>query len=430
MSKSCRVFPRLGSVFRKIGKGLARAAKASIRFANNSLAWLVRTISGSFFGSFIFYSLAILLCAVGLLAVIFRLLPSEGILSVKLNELSIGTQTTVADCPNAVIDLDIDELFLYSENSLILDLSADCLECTTLEGKRIKLDSRRHYEVFTAKIDGGIHFIRQSTPESSEPSTSDSGKKTPFVQLELDNPNSYFAYRDMPVNLSKTKEKQMIFSYATDYAFQNGKVSHEAKIISCKIAGPAEIVFDSCVDIEDVTVDYTRENFFSAEITKITVPEDGIQLSIWIDSLPYEKDGPKWIEGTVGGRIEFDYSSSDYEFWLTRARTIDTMGDGSLFYSSSANIREYSLHAQKLHSVLSEPTDLHYYKNGDEESLSFEGQTKETTISGYSVSQSFISWVCENTALLPSLILTVFGGSISITGHVWKKKQKKDIETS
>ena len=60
--------------------------------------------------------------------------------------------------------------------------------------------------------------------------------------------------------------------------------------------------------------------------------------------------------------------------------------------------------------------NIQYSYTPEMEQLSFDGETDYVSISGYNIIlHSPLDWMRDNPYLLPSAILTIFGGAISLT---------------
>lgn len=140
-----------------------------------------------------------------------------------------------------------------------------------------------------------------------------------------------------------------------------------------------------------------------------------------------------------------NHLSGSYSFYMPLSGTLDMIidyanavrvcGSGTLYYSDTASEKEYAVHRREIicrndffsgffnreWMGTSEAWDsgnynIHYSYTPEEERLSFDGEADYISISGYNiVLRSPSDWIRDNPYLLPSAILTVFGGAISLT---------------
>lgn len=101
----------------------------------------------------------------------------------------------------------------------------------------------------------------------------------------------------------------------------------------------------------------------------------------------------------------------------------ETTGSGEIYLSNSPQNEIYNTHNQTISVNYSNPTKAQVTANNGKLSLTMEGSTKDIALSGQKMGLSFRTWWIENSYALPTMLLTVMAGAITLA--VSSRKQKE-----
>lgn len=100
----------------------------------------------------------------------------------------------------------------------------------------------------------------------------------------------------------------------------------------------------------------------------------------------------------------------------------ETTGSGDVYLSNSPQNEIYNTHNQAISVNYSKPTKAQLTADNGKLSLTMEGSSKDITLSGQKMGLSFRIWWIQNTYALPTMLLTVMAGAITLAVSARKQK--------
>lgn len=160
---------------------------------------------------------------------------------------------------------------------------------------------------------------------------------------------------------------------------------------------------------------------FYFRIKKIILPES--TSSLWLDVYDTEHSNTSiydlYYDSALLRIVNYPLDS-DYKLTAHFLGDTEITGDGTLYYSSYTSDKEYPLHMQSI-QLKNADANLTLINEAKTTSIKLNGSADDVLRSGVSLKPSIFNWISESIAILPTFLLTVFGGAITISLRMWDK---------
>lgn len=181
---------------------------------------------------------------------------------------------------------------------------------------------------------------------------------------------------------------------------------------SLDINGNCEIKFNLNITEYSTNASVSSRGHRNPMIDRLIVPSSGASIMFYTNDTTQETT-------PISFDINIDETETDYKLNTTFAGSSDFFGDGILYYSFYTNTKEYPLYMQRV-QMDNAYANLNVECKKGTTSIELHGSADDVMRSGVSVTSVF-SWFFDNVAILPTFLLTVFGGAITISLRMWEK---------
>ena len=328
-------------------------------------------------GNVVLFMVAITIIIIVLLLFVFAFMPKEGMVAAEATYESVSVKSALFRGK-----LKTQDCWMYSLRDSLYITPAGVI---TINGQQYMDDGKSSYS---------IQVMNYSDHEEGK------------VHLLFDNPTE--------VRVEHSSHENDIYIAHNLVEFNNTDNNCDGDAPSFLFDAPCKIDFENCYGVLII------ENF-----------EEGTLEHVKIDDILVNSEGVSFVRKDNNGN-NINYGSAfgwsgyeDFVFWnfdkankkKNSINKIMANGEGKISLFMTAKKQEYEL----LGDTSAEGEITVVVRDGK---LKYEGRATGATINDYSIFPGFRDWLINNYFLIPSLLITIIGGAITLAKNV--EENKKD----
>lgn len=390
-------------------------------------------------GPFLFYlsisTLSIMALATIILTIIFLPISSKGSVRADLDSLALGINPKVSNFKEMQFVGNSEEIELVAHGVFEFYCSSITVlyENPTTEDRIERTFESKRFELSTHNVDGFTYFTCPDNNGAVKFTISE------YLSNYIAYPYGFINFSDPQLIFTTLESERSVISISGGHSADYEEKSTVSGAFTIKSG--TKVTFDTpaliTIPYREYPSDPDRLPYACYEVFEIVFNDDcegemileASTLSDHEDDYLYRyEDISVWRnKDTSERRISFITlgDTQDYSLTVVNAEEINATGSGTFTYSKNSSNEACEIYSQSI-DVKGGECNLFYKKQDGAESLRIDGAVKKLLVSGKSVHLNFFNWLHNNIGIVPTALLTIIGGAITISLKLVDKYSEKE----